>query len=115
MATLRTPESEEKYQAYLKTEAHLQSCSLCDKESLHTFAFWKIVENSFPYDKIAETHHLIVSLRHASGKELNAEERGELDTIKEDFINPRYEWIVEPAHVNKSIPSHAHLHLIIGK
>lgn len=113
MATLRIPESEEKYQEYLKTEK--SPCPLCEKKPLKEFVFWNIAENSFPYDKIAATHHLLVLKRHASHKELSAEELREIDAIRASYIEPTYEWIVEPTHHNKSIPSHAHLHLIIGK
>lgn len=113
MATLRIPESEEKYQEYLKTEK--SSCPLCEKKPLQEFGFWNIVENSFPYDKIAATHHMLVLRRHAPQKELSAEELREIDAIRSSHIESTYEWIVEPTHKNKSIPSHAHLHLIIGK
>jgi len=115
MTSLRTPEGKKKYQEYLKTEDLSNSCPLCDKEPVKSFGFWKIIENNFPYDQIAKTHHMLLPVRHASEKELRTGEWEELNMIKESFLNAEYDWIIESTHENKSIPWHFHLHLIIGK
>ncbi|MDP3735238.1 MAG: hypothetical protein Q8R39_02300 [bacterium] len=114
MGSLRTPEGKERYEEYLSL-ADLSACPLCGKESIETFQFWKVTENSFPYDLIAKVHHMLVPKRHAVENELTPEELGELAVIKESFVHQHYEWIVEPTHPSKSIPSHFHLHLIVGK
>lgn len=113
MASLRTEEGKRKYQEYLKTGELSNSCPLCDKESIKDFNFWKIVENSFPYDQIAKIHHILVLKRHISEKELNEDETKELALIKESYINLEYDLLIETTHKNKSIPDHFHLHLIV--
>jgi hypothetical protein len=115
MSSLRTSEGSKKYQEYLQNETSENICPLCDKESLKDFPFWKLVENSFPYDQIAKIHHMLVSARHVSEEELTGEELEELSMIKKTFINSEYDWIIEPTYKNKSIPGHFHLHLIVGK
>ena len=74
MPSLRTPEGKKKYQEYLKTEPSGHACSLCEKEAIKQFTYWKITENAFPYDLIAKTHHMATPLRHITEDELNAEE-----------------------------------------
>ena len=115
MASLRTPEGQKKYREYLKIEESSNSCPLCDKESIKDFGFWKIVENSFPYDQIAKTHNMLVLKRHVSEKDLNKEEAEELALVKESYINQEYDWLIEATPKNKSVPEHFHLHLIMAK
>ena len=115
MPSLRTPEGKEKYRDYLKNEQPGGPCSLCEKEGLRSFKFWKITENSFPYDLIAKTHHMIVPLRHIPETGLHEKEIQELNEIKQGFINTEYDYIIEATPKNKSIPGHYHLHLIVGK
>jgi len=115
MVTLRTQEMESKYQEHKRAEWPTGFCPLCEKESKKDFGFWKVVENSFPYDQIAKIHHLLLPLRHVTGKELRAEELEELSMIRDSFVNAGYDWVIEPTEKNKSLPDHFHLHLIIGK
>ena len=115
MPSLRTPEGKKKYQEYLKGELAEHACSLCEKEAVKCFSYWKITENSFPYDLIAKTHHMLIPLRHGREHELSTEELQELKEIKSNNINPEYDYIIEATPKNKSIPDHFHLHLIVGK
>ncbi len=115
MIVLRTPETEEKYQEYMRAEGLTAPCSLCEKVAVKEFAFWKVVENIFPYDKVAKTHHMLVPIRHVQEKELTQEEKEEFALIKESFVNPNYDWIIEMTRKKKSIPGHFHVHLIVGK
>ncbi len=114
MASLRSPETAESYRKYLKSEPG-GSCSLCEKVPIKEFAFWKIVENSFPYDKISKTHHMLMPTRHVSEDFLSEEERKELRDIKISFVQAEYDWIIESTHKNRSIPEHFHLHLLTAK
>lgn len=114
MGSLRTPEGKKIYNEYLAS-ADLSNCPLCGKEPMKSFQFWKVTDNSFPYDLIARTHHMLVPLRHASEKELTQAEWQELRTIRDTFIHPEYEWVIEATHPHKSVPSHYHLHLLVGK
>ena len=115
MPSLRTPEGKKIYQDHLEAQKPSDPCALCAKGALKDFAFWKVTDNSFPYDKIAKTHHMLVPRRHVSEKELSREELEELRSIKDSYINEGYDWIIEATRRSKSIPDHFHLHLIVGK
>lgn len=113
--TLRTNEAEIAYRAYRASLDPDAPCALCEKApATKNFTYWKIAENSFPYDRIAERHDLLMPLRHVTEDELTEDEVRELTEIKNNSIS-EYNWILEPTHRNKSIPSHFHLHLIVGK
>ncbi|CAN5746889.1 hypothetical protein BH11PAT2_BH11PAT2_01210 [soil metagenome] len=114
MASLRSPQAKKAYHDHTVTVLPGDPCELCEKTSLKTFTHWRIVQNQYPYDLIAETHHMLIPIRHITEDEITAEESKELLEIKNNSIGD-YNWIIESAHTNKSIPSHFHLHLIVGK
>jgi hypothetical protein len=58
---------------------------------------------------------MIVPLRHTKERGLNAEELDELLQIKEEVLNSEYDYLIEAALKNRSIPEHFHLHLVISK
>lgn len=116
MGTLRSRATEAKYDAVKASGAMDNACALCDeRETLAAFKHWRIVENLFPYDAVAKTHHMIVSLRHAPAEELTAEEKEEFEQIKQEYIHEHYEFFIEPTPKRRSIPAHAHFHMIIAK
>ncbi len=115
MVTLRTQESNKIYTDYLQNNRHPDMCELCSSEPVKEFLFWKIIQNDFPYDRIAKVHHMIVPKRHVSETQLNSEEMAEIGNIKKDYINNNYQYIIEATQKNKSVPEHFHLHLIIAK
>ena len=115
MTSLRSPEMKLQYDQYRKEHAADTSCALCGREGLRSFTYWKIMENLFPYDRIAKTHHMIMPIRHVTEPELNQDELRELLEIKEQVLHQEYEWIMEATHLTKSIPDHFHLHLIVTK
>ncbi len=108
--TLRTEETEAKYQK-LKDEGGLgQECALCRVGPKNVFTHWKIVPNEFPYDKIAKVHDMLVPLRHTA--ELNEEEKAEFELIKNSYVNEHYRYLLEATNRTKSIPNHFHIHMI---
>lgn len=111
---LRTEATTKKYIEYCAHQSLEAPCSLCEKTALEEFLYWRIVENIFPYDVIAATHHMIIPRRHITERELTPEEMEELQHIKETFLQ-RYDHIIENTYHMKSIPTHFHLHLIICK
>lgn len=111
---LRTPESQEKYRAYIRAGGLQSECALCSKEAKHRFSHWKIICNDFPYDLIADVHDMIVPIRHVDEGGITEEEWQEYHQIKADFIQ-QYDYLVEATNKNKSIPAHFHIHLIVGK
>ncbi len=88
---------------------------LCEKQALKEFRYWKVTDNSFPYDLIAKAHHMLVPVRHVSESELSEDELSELKEIKYTYANTEYDYLIEATSKNKSIPTHHHLHLIVGK
>jgi hypothetical protein len=113
--TLRSKAMQETYYRLIAQGEFKKGCALCSKEAVQAFKHWKIVKNDFPYDLVAETHDMIVPLRHVDTAGISGEEWGELQTIKQDYINPRYQFTMEATNWNQSIPSHFHLHLILIK
>jgi diadenosine tetraphosphate (Ap4A) HIT family hydrolase len=115
MTTLRSKETEERYKTEIDNGLLENGCALCKKEALKEFKRWKILLNDFPYDAVAQTHHMLVPKRHLIEKELPEEEREELQSIKDTYLSDHYDYMVEATHKTKSIPGHFHLHLLLLK
>ncbi len=113
MPSLRTKETADTYAQDIAGGILERSCRLCDKHEGKEFEFWKIITNDYPYDNIAKVHDMIVPKRHAKETELSGAEWGEFQKIKVEYLNQNYDYFMEPAHPNKSIPDHFHLHLIV--
>ncbi|MCE9644186.1 hypothetical protein K8Q93_03030 [Candidatus Parcubacteria bacterium] len=114
MVSLRTEEAKNKYNEHRRVSTS-EPCPLCGREAIKAFKYWKIILNHFPYDRIAEVHHMLVPMRHVAEDALDEEELEELKAIKTTSAHMDYDWIIEATHKNKSIPEHFHLHLIVGK
>lgn len=113
MATLRSPETKQKYKEWIASQGPQDQCPLCAREPLHEFKFWKIIDNHFPYDRIAKTHHTLVTLRHVPETALSEEERVELLEIKRgEYVSERYGYSLEATSRTLSIPDHFHIHLM---
>jgi hypothetical protein len=111
--TLRTPITEGKYVTFKESRNEVSDgCSLCEKKSTVDFKYWKIVENLFPYDRIAKKHRMLIPARHVEGGQLNEMEKIELEQIKKYAGENRYDYILETTSQKSSIPEHYHLHLI---
>lgn len=115
MPSLRTPKSERTYREHARNRSADAECPLCSEPTLVEFTHWRILNNKFPYDLIAQTHHMLVTKRHVSDANLSVEERDELLQIKMLPAIQEYHWIIEPTFRNKTIPQHTHLHLVVGK
>ncbi len=115
MPSLRTPEGKKRYQEYMQSAPMNEECTLCKKPAIQEYKYWKITENRFPYDLIAETHTMIMPIRHVTEMDLTHEEKGEFLALKMNTLAEVYDYIIEPTSKNKSIPGHFHLHLIVGK
>lgn len=108
--SLRSRKTEEQYKKAIEN-GELNICPLCTAEPLQTFTHWKIIKNKFPYDTIAEEHHMIVPHRHCTYDSLTTGEIKELTSIKKEVYNS-YHYLLEGLGNNVSIPDHSHLHLL---
>lgn len=115
MSNLRTPTTALAYKEVIAQGLLQKSCVLCSKTSLETFTHWRILLNDYPYDAVASVHHMIVPVRHVTEHDLTPQERAELERIREEYIHPNYDYILEATHKTKTIPTHYHLHLIVSK
>ncbi|MEX0917045.1 MAG: hypothetical protein WDZ90_00755 [Candidatus Paceibacterota bacterium] len=115
MGSLRTIEDEQRYLEYQKTGGLDGECLFCREKGVKEFTYWKVLPNTFPYNKIAKVHDMLAPKRHVTEQELPAEELEEYQALKAGFINTNYEFIFEPTQKKKSIPKHFHLHLIEAK
>ena len=114
-SVFRTPQNQESYEAYKAAGNLDRGCVLCARESVHEFEYWRIIENKFPYDRIAKIHHMILPKRHVVESDLSDEEIQELKDIKEKDLHKDYDFMIEATHRMKSIPAHFHLHLIVAR
>ncbi len=106
----REPKTQERYHEYLKKK-NPEECYLCVAPALKEFAFWRLLVDSFPYDRIAKTHHLLTPRRHANEHELTPAEYTELYAIKLLMEND-YDTFLENTERLRSIPGHFHVHAI---
>jgi hypothetical protein len=91
-----------------------RGCPLCDEQSIREFVYWRLIPNSFPYDRIAKKHDMLVTKRHVQEQDLTDDEKAELFHIKQNELD-EYPYIVEAHQKQKSIPHHFHLHFLIPK
>lgn len=112
---MRTPETMAAYTKAQEEGLLLNGCPICKAESLKEFTLWRIITNKFPYDKIAAVHHMLVPKRHVPEAELSPEEKEEYKVLKNSYIDDTYQFIMEPTTTMRSIPAHAHLHLVVLK
>ena len=108
----RTLTTHEQYQRYKASRGRDEGCPLCAKDSLVTYNYWRIVDNSFPYDRVASKHTQLIPKRHVTEGELNEAEKQELLKIKASNDMNEYEFFLESVPKNRSIPAHYHVHLI---
>ena len=115
MGTLRTKKTEKKYKEFKKTNSFTEGCVLCRMKPIKSFEYWKIVNNDFPYDKIADPHHMILPKRHTKERGITKEEWREFKELKEGYLNNNYTFIFESTHKTMTVPGHFHLQLIVIK
>lgn len=111
---LRTDKCWDSYQA-VKQEKHY--CFMCQepaKNPIRKYTYWTIIANTFPYDAVASTHHLLVPNRHLAAEDaLTAFEMRELETIKQSLgLQAEYDCIMHNFPAGQSQPQHLHYHLI---
>ncbi len=114
MKELRTPKTYDRYQEDKRNGLN-DTCFFCEgsrQKIVKDFEYWKVVENNYPYDAVADISHLIFPKRHIKKDGLNQEEKNEFEVIRSNFVvESGYDYILE-AVAKSSIPNHMHLHLL---
>jgi diadenosine tetraphosphate (Ap4A) HIT family hydrolase len=113
---LRTPETWARYQHAEKEEG----CFICNRlktAPIREFEYFAIIENKFPYDAVAEVHHMLVPKRHGATRDrCTGDEAQEMWAIGRELDEEGfYDSKVENFAVAQSQPSHYHLHLVRWK
>lgn len=106
--SMRTEKGEQEYQA-AKREG--RTIPLISEPSKHTFHYWKLIANRFPYDKIFRTHDMLVPLREFSRRsEMTPDEEQALKDAL-NYLDPHYDLHFENFSHRRSVKGHFHIHL----
>lgn len=117
--TLRTKETQKRYEDYLKTNISSMCCfcreimysELNEKSEItHKWNHWYLMPNAYPYDVVYKDHHLLFSKRHVSYEELTVKEIKEYEYIMSK-LRPGYHQLVENLGDRISQKGHYHVHL----
>lgn len=99
-----------RYEDFLK-EGGAEGCYICKAKPVKEYKYWKIIQNEFPYDEVAEINHIVATKKHKKEEKYTKAEIKEYRKIKE-YIHKTYDTILENTNGIKSIPEHQHLHLL---
>lgn len=122
MSLFRTNDNLENYVKF-KNSIPNDYCPFCDTNNIVTtrtivkkYNYWTMIENDFPYDKVARVHQLLVLNRHVGKeKDLTIAELTELVQLKNQLLeNDDYEFLENNIR-RRSIPNHFHIHLLIWR
>ncbi len=117
-SVLRNPETHAKYLAARAAEQPDYDPfdqRLREEKPFRRFRHWCLYQNLYPYDAVADTHHLLVAVRKFSrSSEMTSEEREELEQIKAELA-PDYDCLIENFPRFQSVPVRLHFHLIVWK
>ena len=104
--------TDEMHQQYLNAE---KNPDFYDSTTpIEVTEYWKIIPNQYPYDAIAEVHHLLVPVRKVVNElDLNVMERVHLDECKAWIRDEQlYDMIIMNFPHQQSAPQRLHYHLI---
>ncbi len=108
MRTLRMKKTETAYQQ-ARSSGKLKH--LRDEPALMEFKYFTIIDNKFPHDRIASTHHLLVPKRLITHwAQMNIRERREFTKI-DDYCATIYDSIKMNYPSFISVPEIVHWHL----
>lgn len=111
--------SKDTYEKYVNRVPD-SKCFMCGSDNcvtIKSYKHWKIIENNYPYDNVAQVHHMLVPKRHIPfTHSFEKEEETELWLIKY-MINKTtdYDCILENFAHGQSQPGHVHYHLLKWK
>lgn len=109
---LRSKEILEKYKKRKEEDGALEM-DLLSLKPVRPFHFWLLVENEYPYDKIAEKHHLLVPRENVSDyHQLSWGAKQELTDVRRWANGMRYDVLMENMSHRRTIKQQFHMHLI---
>lgn len=116
---VRSKEMLEKYAIYRSEKGADYSenfaFNLEEENILYNGTYWAVIPNDFPYDRVFETHHLLVPKRvFAFASDMTSEEFDELQQIKID-LDKNYDSVLENLYERRSVHKHFHLQLCVWK
>lgn len=110
--TLRHPATQRQYELAIN-RGHLKD--LRDEEQIIGFRYFKIINNRFPHDRVAATHHLLVPRRKFNHwTMMNRHERKEFKKI-DIYLSQHYDCIKLNYPSVISVPDVIHWHLYVLK
>lgn len=118
-ASLRTVEAIQNYKKVLEQRERdgISFLPITEDEAICVFEYWYIIQNDFPYDAVADIHHLLVPRRKdiLNWSDLRREELEELLHLRETYCKENYEMVAENMPSAKTVQNHFHLHLFVFK
>lgn len=92
----------------------LSSFNFAHEIPVREFTHWLIIENRFPYDRMARTNHILVAKRlfahlHEATSEEHTEYKKILQQLAEEGL---YDALIENFPKVKSVKKNAHVHLV---
>lgn len=112
---VRTDATMHRYHDVMKAREGSDVCVLCAVPSLVEYEYWRIVDNEYPYDRIASTHHLLMPKRCCDDNDLTVAEHAELIALRDTVLNDQYDCMVVNMPKYTSVKQHFHYHLIVLK
>ena len=109
---LRTYKTNQKYTKFLNKKGRLTD--FLSEKIVKDFKYWRIIKDSFPYDRIATVHNLLIPKRVFSlKKDMNKKEAQELEKLFDGFLKEKYGVVLEKlSPKGRSVPTHYHIHLL---
>jgi len=105
---LRTDKMHERYVTAEKDPDFMRTAP-----SIIDYVFWRVIDNSFPYDTVAKTHHMLVPKRQfAEYGDMKRRERVEYDTIINTYLED-YDVVMLNLPKQRSVKDWFHIHLLI--
>lgn len=106
--TLRKNETE---MAYAAAKLSGELIPLSEEPSLQTYAYWKIINNRFPYDAVYKFHDMLVPKRIFENRtSMSMAELSELHNIL-SVLEQQYDVIFENTPSKRSVRGLFHIHL----
>ncbi len=118
MQNPRTENSQAAYnnfkQQHVSNPELLTSFNFKNEITVKEFEHWLIIENRFPYDRMARTNHMLVAKRpyahlHEGTKEEQVEYKDILRQLTDEAF---YDALIENFPKVKSVKQNAHVHLV---